>query len=278
MNKKLNLESLIFLAVNSAKEAGLEIMNVYRTDDFKVQLKKDESPLTIADKKSNDIICKKLKLTNIPILSEEGTEIKYTDRKKWQYFWLIDPLDGTKEFIKKNDEFTVNIALINANKTIAGVVYVPVKDEMFFGIVNESAYKSNNFSKSNYTSYHNLCNNAEKLPLNKNKDKDKIVVVGSRSHMNEETKSYIHSLTKSYSQIEIISKGSSLKICVLAESTADLYPRMAPTMEWDTAAAHAILKAAGGNIFNIENYKELKYNKENLLNPYFLAKSNQHNS
>lgn len=249
-------------------EAGLKTLEIYGKDDYKVSFKEDSSPLTMADRASNEIIINALEKTNIPILSEEGKEIQYDDRKSWEKFWLIDPLDGTKEFINKNGEFTINIALIEEGKPVVGFVYVPVKDILYIGIQkaglfegydNPIAMKSENAAK-------NL--NLKPIPDIK---RDNIVVMGSRSHMNEETSAFIDTLKDKHPDMTFESRGSSLKICALADGSAHYYPRFAPTMEWDTGAAHAVLLAAGGRILQKDTDTEVFYNKESLLNPHFLA-------
>ena len=237
-----------------AKSAGEEVLKIYNKN-FEVEYKDDKSPLTEADKASHNIIIENLKKYNLPILSEEGKNIPYEKRKDWELFWMIDPLDGTKEFIKKNGEFTINIALIYKNKPIFGVVYAPVLDWIYFND-NENAYKIEN-------------NKTIKLPIKR--DDNKFVIVASRSHLNEETKEFIDSI-KTDKQKEFTSIGSSLKLCLVAEGKADIYPRLAPTMEWDTAAADAVVRKAGKMSCQYENNLPLKYNKENLLNPWFVIK------
>lgn len=264
-NKKQRAEQIDIEELKRiAKEAGRATLEIYKKD-FDVQYKydhdNDDSPLTQADLKSNEIITNNLKeLSNIPILSEETEQLPYQKRKDWDKFWLIDPLDGTKEFVKKNGEFTINIALIKNNKPIRGVVYIPVEDTFYY-TKGEKAFKQ-------------IKNNEPKEISNKEsiEDKDKIIVVASKSHFNKETKEYIESLGKEY---ELIRKGSSLKLCSVAEGKADIYPRLGPTMEWDTGASHAVVKNAGKNVYRFENNKighELTYNKENLKNPFFVVK------
>ncbi|MCB0736521.1 MAG: 3'(2'),5'-bisphosphate nucleotidase CysQ [Bacteroidetes bacterium] len=240
-----------------AIEAGKKILEIYRDEsiDWEVDKKSDNSPLTIADKLANEIICKGLNLlsSQIPIISEENKQVPYLERKDWKLFWLVDPLDGTKEFLKKNGEFTVNIALVEKNVPIWGVVYVPVTDELFYASQGNGAWiKSKEGVK----------------PLNGNKIKDPkstVRVVCSRSHMNEETKQFL----AQFHDCKLISKGSSLKFMLVAEGKADIYPRLGPTMEWDTGAAHAIILEAGGSVLDINANSELSYNKESLLNGYF---------
>lgn len=243
-----------------AEKAGSAVMEVYERD-FSVEYKEDESPLTEADTLSNRIICDALKelYPDLPILSEEGKTIPYAERKAWEYFWLIDPIDGTKEFIKKNDEFTVNIALIHYDTPVLGVVYAPALGDMYWAKKGEGAYK-----------------NALRLPLMQNDTPEKLLrVVASKSHLSEETQAFIDKLAKSTETIEQVSKGSSLKLCMVAEGEADVYPRLASTMEWDTAAAHAVVLESGKKVFQYGNDLEVTYNKENLLNSWFVVKGNK---
>lgn len=259
------MNSNLSLAVKAAIEAGKVIIDVYNSDDFEVQLKSDESPLTIADQRGNDCIVDYLKTTSIPILSEEGKAIDFNDRKDWDLFWLVDPLDGTKEFIKRNGEFTVNIALVENGYATQGVIYVPVTGELYIAD-GEKSYKAENVQEFNLE---NIQSKLMTLPLPQ--DKEKFIIVGSRSHMSEETLKYIETIDTKGKETEVLSKGSSLKICMVAEGKADVYPRLGPTMEWDTGAGHAIAKFAGFNLYNFETKEELSYNKENLLNPYFVV-------
>ena len=257
-------------AIAAAIKAGKEILKIYNDpdSDFSVERKADNSPLTIADKTSHTIILNSLKETGIPILSEEDNTIPYTIRKDWKKFWLIDPLDGTKEFIKKNDEFTVNIALIENNRPVLGVIYVPVTATLYAGTEENGAWKMEKASE--VETFEIIKESGVKLPHSNNKAPYK--VVGSRSHMSEETETYIKKLQTEHPEIEIVSKGSSLKICMVAEGSANEYPRFGPTMEWDTAAGHAIANAAGKKLWHTDFSKELEYNKENLLNPYFIVR------
>ncbi len=273
-----NLKQLSITAIEAAIEAGKEIIKIYN-QDFDIEFKKDHSPLTTADKNANDIINSFLLKTDIPIISEENKQAAYSVRKKWKLFWMVDPLDGTKEFIKRNGEFTVNIALIQDQKPILGVIYVPVIKELFFADVFEKkAFKYIVQTDLNIDSLNLFDSDKTKTfdsiqilkPLKKLSQR--IRVVGSRSHMNTETTDFIKTLKKQYKKVEIVSKGSSLKFCLLAEGKADIYPRFAPTMEWDTAAGHAICNAVGIQIIDINTQKELLYNKENLLNPSFIGK------
>lgn len=273
--KEVNwLEENLSVAVKAAFLAGKEIMRVYNRD-FAVENKNDNSPLTEADKKANDIINDLLNHTGIPIISEENTNVEYKERKDWEYCWVVDPLDGTKEFIKRNDEFTVNIALIKEGVPILGVVYVPV-----FGLMYTGNTEAGKVFKKDFTGVEahdgDFMNDATHLEgKNSRKEIDthykKLRVVGSRSHMNQETLNYIKEYNTNRLPLEVIPKGSSLKFCSVLEGSADLYPRLAPTMEWDTAAAHAICNAGGISVKSLVTGKELRYNKESLLNPWFVC-------
>lgn len=263
MTRKTDIATLTEIAVNAAIKAGKAILDVYYNSDFEIEFKSDNSPLTIADKRAHSVIDELLSPTKIPVLSEEGKTISFSERKTWKLFWLVDPLDGTKEFIKRNGEFTVNIALIEDNTPIAGVVYIPVTKELFLGNLNGSF-------RAEFDEESECLINFQKLPTTG--IKENFVVAGSKSHMNSETETFIQSLDTKGKPVKLISKGSSLKICMIAAGEADVYPRLAPTMEWDTAAAHAIVKFAGKNIFQYNTNEPLVYNKENLLNPWFVVK------
>jgi len=258
---------LIDKAINAALFAGIKIREVYSSPDFDVQLKDDQTPVTIADRQAHDEIIEKLKDTRLPVLSEEGIHLSYKDRKNWDLFWLVDPLDGTKEFIKRNDEFTVNIALIQNCRPIAGVIYAPVTGELYVGIQRLGAFKL--FHPAEDCTFQFLQLSGTKLP--EKKATDEFIVAISRSHMNRATEAFIESLRAEHTAIKIVNKGSSLKMCMVAEGTASIYPKLGTTMEWDTAAGHAILKAVGKNVFLPDLKTELTYNKENLQNPHFIA-------
>ncbi len=265
-----DIQELLKIAIRAVVAGGKEIMAVYEHFDGQVEYKADDSPLTIADKKADMAIKAILDTTGIPVLSEEGKNIPYDKRKKWDYFWLVDPLDGTKEFIKRNDEFTVNIALIHHDTPVAGVVLLPVKKELYLANVTlPGAYFCRLETLDTAPSVDFIHNHVISLPVEKT---DSIFrVVGSRSHMNEETLQYIENLKKYHPDIDIVSAGSSLKICLVAHGKADIYPRFGPTMEWDTAAGHAIVLGAGKKIVK-PNGDPVIYNKENLLNPFFIVK------
>ncbi|WP_029406891.1 3'(2'),5'-bisphosphate nucleotidase CysQ [Thiomicrorhabdus sp. Milos-T2] len=256
MLEKINVQEIITLA----KQAGEAIMAVYEKD-FEVEFKTDQSPLTEADKAAHHIIEQGLlKLdqqngTQIPILSEEGKNIPYETRKNWEYFWLVDPVDGTKEFVKKNGEFTVNIALIHKDTPVLGVVYAPALNTTYWAKQGEGAFKD-----------------GQKLPLKTAQQRKTYKIVASRSHMSQETKDFIDAI-ETNKEKELVSIGSSLKICLVAEGEADIYPRLGPTMEWDTGAAHAIVSEAGMQLqkYGDEIYSTHIYNKENLLNDWFIV-------
>ncbi|AVJ55283.1 3'(2'),5'-bisphosphate nucleotidase [Idiomarina sp. OT37-5b] len=236
-----------------ARDAGAAIMEIYNSDDFDVQLKGDDSPLTKADLAAHRVIVDGLSQLNeqYPILSEESADISWDKRQQWQRYWLVDPLDGTKEFIKRNGEFTVNIALIENGEPVMGVVYAPVLDAMYVG-------DRDNGATLNDTPIQVEQNTPETLRI-----------VGSRSHASQETTDWLEQLGKPY---EMVPMGSSLKICLVAGGKADIYPRLGPTSEWDTAAAHAVLNAAGGSITTVDG-EPLRYNqKDSFLNPYFIAR------
>ncbi len=256
-------------ALEAAYLGGLEVIDVYNSD-FAVETKDDKSPLTLADKRANSVIIAVLDSTGLPVLSEEGKEIPYLQRCNWERFWMVDPLDGTKEFIKRNGEFTVNIALIEKGIPVAGVIYVPVQRMMYFGIMGWGAYKIALDSKPPSFDPSQLAAQADKLP--KPAIGRRYTAVGSRSHMSSETEVFFDKLRKEHGEFEVVSMGSSLKICLVAEGVADVYPRFAPTMEWDTAAGHAIILAAGKSIVDYSTGKEMQYNKENLLNNWFVVK------
>ncbi len=285
-------------AIKAALEAGKAIIEIYEKD-FEVEFKADESPLTEADRAAHHIIVDALEETGLPVLSEESAEVPYDERKAWERYWLVDPLDGTKEFIKKNGEFTVNIALVEGGIPVLGVVFVPVQDTLYCGD-EQGAWKAVGCSAK---AVDEIIASAELLKIGPKQSADNfpsgnsgevavhqksaiknLRVVASKSHCNEETRKFIAELEEQYGEAELVSRGSSLKLCMVAEGSADMYPRIAPTMEWDTAAAHAVVIAAGGKVFSFDasvsasDYGvtnnalcDLRYNKENLLNAYFVV-------
>ncbi|MBO7068908.1 MAG: 3'(2'),5'-bisphosphate nucleotidase CysQ [Bacteroidaceae bacterium] len=259
------MKELLEIAKRAALEAGAEIMKIYTdpAQDFGIEKKADNSPLTLADKAAHDCIVRYLQETSVPVLSEEGQHLPYEERKAWHRLWIVDPLDGTKEFIKKNGEFTVNIALVEDGVPVLGVIYIPATDVMYYGIVGKGSWKQISSKKAVHV--------RENLPIEEVGRGAAFRIVASRSHMSPETEAYIDEARRMYPNVELISSGSSIKICLVAEGTADSYPRFAPTMEWDTAAGDAIARAAGKRVTNTETGCPLMYNKEDLHNPWFLV-------
>lgn len=263
------LATYIAQAQDAALAGGKAILEVYDSE-FEVSFKEDASPLTLADQKAHQAITEILEPLGLPILSEEGKNIPFEQRKDWELFWMVDPLDGTKEFVKRNGEFTVNIALIEQGKPIWGIVYAPVLGIAYWGGLQFGAFQAKNLTRQSLVSdLAERCN-----PIQGKAEASPYMIVGSRSHSSPETEEYIKTLSESHGKLEFISMGSSLKICLVAEGAAQQYPRFAPTMEWDTAAGHAVAIAANCSFIHAKDFKELSYNKENLLNPWFIVKSN----
>ncbi|NOU59253.1 3'(2'),5'-bisphosphate nucleotidase CysQ [Marinifilum caeruleilacunae] len=261
-------KELLLEAISASLQAGQEILKVYQSEDFEVQLKSDNTPLTIADQRAHNKIVSILERLEIPILSEEGEHLPYAERQKWEHCWIVDPLDGTKEFIKRNDEFTVNIALIDKARPVAGVIYVPVLKQLYFADLELGAYRIDNVENWNHD-LDSLVERSLKLPLMHRREE--IIVVGSRSHMNDQTKQFIDGLKQDNDQVKLLSRGSSLKLCMIAEGEADVYPRFGPIMEWDVAAGHAIVSASGGKMLEFETKEEVRYNKNDLMSPHFVC-------
>jgi 3'(2'), 5'-bisphosphate nucleotidase len=242
-----------------SREAGDAIMEVYR-GEIDVQRKQDDSPLTMADLAAHHVIEARLKLLTpgLPILSEESASLPYSERQGWQRYWLVDPLDGTREFIKRNDEFTVNIALIDGDRSVMGVVYAPAMDILYFAGKGFGAFRQAKTEAATRISARPL-------------DPQAITIAGSRSHAGKRMEGFVRCVGEKLSPPESISLGSSLKICLVAEGSADIYPRLGLTSEWDTAAAQCVLEQAGGHLLEW-NGQPLRYNrKDSLLNPEFLA-------
>ena len=252
----MHYSSLLPDVIKIADQASEKVLHIYQSD-FKVNYKEDKTPITAADLAANDIIVKGLRQLSrdIPILSEEGAQTPWEERQHWRRFWLIDPIDGTKDFTQRTGEFTVNIALIEDGEPVMGVVTAPALKEAYWGIKGEGAYKRDRTGRTR--------------PIRMAEPRDSLRVVASKNHLNEDTRAFIAKLGPH----ETVQAGSSLKFCRLAEGHADIYPRMSPTCEWDTAAAHAVLLAAGGKVQTPEG-KPLKYGKENLENPFFIAAGN----
>ena len=257
MRTSVDIEKIIEIA----QEAGKAILEVYDRD-FEVEIKDDNSPLTEADQRSNAVIIEGLEkhYADIPIISEETKEVAYDERKEWNTLWLVDPLDGTKEFIKKNGEFTVNIALVEDGVPVLGVVYIPVESKTYYGTDDAGSFMRTGDGQTvkleNRPHYSEL---------------EEVKVVASRSHLSDEVVAFVDDLREKGKKVDFLSAGSSLKFCLVAEGKADVYPRLGPTMEWDTGAAHAVVLGAGLNVNRHDTGKPLNYNKENLLNPWFIV-------
>lgn len=253
--QNLDLKSLTHACLEIAEAAGLKILDIYQ-GDFDVMSKEDNTPLTAADMAAHYHIVNSLsQLTpELPILSEEAADIPYSVRSTWQTYWLVDPLDGTREFIKRNGEFSVNIALIHKNKSILGVINIPVQKISYFAYKGNGAYKISAENK------------LERIHC-REVDINNLIIAGSRSHQSDKIKSFLAKLGNP----EIIPMGSSLKSCLVAEGSADLYPRLGLTSEWDTAAAHCIVNEAGGQITKTDMQPLLYNTKDSLLNPEFFV-------
>jgi 3'(2'), 5'-bisphosphate nucleotidase len=249
----MELVALLPETLKIADTASEKVLSIYMTD-FKVDYKADQSPITAADLASHQVIVEGLRdlCRDIPVLSEEGADIPWEERKNWRRFWLIDPIDGTKEFTQRTDEFTVNIALIEDGVPVLGVVTAPALKEAYWGAKGEGAYKRDRKGAVHQISVA--------------KPKDVVRVMASKNHLNDDTKAFI----QKFESHELVQAGSSLKFCRIAEGQADIYPRLGPTCEWDTGAAHAVLNAAGGKVETLEG-KPLVYGKEDVLNPFFVA-------
>ena len=250
-------QTLMDAVVRIAEQAGAAILDVYNRDDFDVEKKGDDSPLTAADLAAHRIIVAGLEALpeKLPVHSEESEGITYEMRKAWQRYWLVDPLDGTKEFIKRNGEFTVNIALMADGMSVAGVVHVPVTQVTYVGGQGLGAWKLENGRR------HAI----EVRPLG-----DEVIMVASRSHGSDKLGAVEAAIREHVGPVDRTSMGSSLKLCLVAEGAADFYPRLAPTSEWDTAAADAVVRAAGGQVVQT-SFEPLAYNKPDILNPHFLV-------
>jgi len=287
--KPNQLNDHLFTALLASKEAGLAVLDVYQ-QDFDVSYKEDKSPLTVADQRSHNIIVKCLSASageGIPILSEEGKDVPFEERRQWEYFWLIDPLDGTKEFVKRNGEFTVNISLIHQTRPILGVIYAPVMNLFYFASEGLGSYRlignvafellKDMVSENKRADVLKaVLGQSDRLP---NHDRrpgvgaSPLTIIGSRSHSSNEFNSFVEDMKKTHAKVERMSAGSSLKLCLVAEGRADIYPRFGPTMEWDIAAGQAIVEQARGSVLSYETGEPLRYNKENLLNPWFIVKA-----
>ena len=255
--------------INLVIKAGKEILEVYDRD-FSVDYKEDRSPLTEADRRAHGVITEGLKniTPDVPVLSEEGKNIPYSERKGWKRFWLVDPLDGTKEFIKRNGEFTVNVALIEEGVPVFGVVYAPALGLLYFAEKGKGAFR---LEVEGETLKREDLTRAQRLPLKEESEGGTVKVVASRSHMNRDTEEFVRGLRDICGDVEVVSIGSSLKICLVAEGRADVYPRLGPTMEWDTASAHIVATESGCEVVAYDSSEALRYNKEDLVNPSFVV-------
>lgn len=263
------LSALLSHAIDAALAAGRAIVDIYDgpASAWEVEQKADASPLTAADRAAHAVIAARLTDTRLPLLSEEGAHTDYAERSQWERFWLTDPLDGTKEFLKRNGEFTVNIALVEAGSPRLGVVYVPARRRLYYGIVGEGAYRVDEVDSQ--TPAPQWLPRARRLPLPT--AQGAYCVVASRSHLSAETEAFIHDLRTRHPDLQLHSAGSSLKLCCVAEGTAHVYPRLAPTMEWDTAAGDAVARSAGCQVVRFDTREPLRYNKPDLHNPHFLV-------
>lgn len=264
----MTIDEKLKLAINASLKAALQIKKIYDSDNFYVEYKKDNSPLTKADLVSNKIIKTELQKSKLPILSEEEKKIDFDSRKNWNELWIVDPIDGTKEFIKRNGEFTVNVALVRNKTPIIGVIYAPILKTLYFSSVEIGSYKFENINLNNFNII-KILNSAIKLPIIRVNKIYTIII--SRSHISKQTELYMQRIKNLKGEIKTIHSGSSLKMCLVAEGKADAYPRFAPTMEWDTAAGQAICEQAGFKVINWKTKKSIQYNRRNLRNDWFIV-------
>jgi 3'(2'), 5'-bisphosphate nucleotidase len=281
--------AILLRSIQASIEAGYAILELYHSD-FAVEKKADNTPLTLADKRSHEIIISYLAQFDIPILSEEGKDVPHEERKSWDRLWIVDPLDGTKEFVNRNGEFTVNIALVVKGRPVLGVIFVPERHTLYFAAQDLGTYKAEKSevvgllgeeqrgskSPALLDSIVNCSTRLrEKAVSGWKSPNTPLTIVGSRSHPTAELDAFIEEKRRQYGNIEFVSAGSSLKFCLIAEGMADIYPRLGPTMEWDTAAGQVIAENAGARVLRYDDGKPLTYNKESLLNPWFIV-SAQH--
>jgi 3'(2'), 5'-bisphosphate nucleotidase len=273
-------DELLLTAVRAAIRAGLATLEVYESEHH-VDYKEDRSPLTLADTRSHDIIAGRLKTTGIPVLSEEGKSIPFAERRGWKRLWVVDPLDGTKEFIKRLGEFTINIALVENERPTLGAIFVPVKNVLYFGRLEDGSYRLDDgrlladLSRAEAAgdavgALAGLKARSQRLPINRQAHTP-FVIVGSRSHATPELHEYVEQKRRELGDVSFLSAGSSLKYCLVAEGCADIYPRLGPTMEWDTAAGQLIAEAAGATVIRHDTGGPMIYNKEDLLNPWHVV-------
>lgn len=275
MISKEQKEYLLPKAYNAALRAGAAILEIYESGTpIDVDIKNDHTPITMADRKAHATIREYLGHTRIPLLSEEGREMLYTERKDWDLFWMVDPLDGTVEFIRGNGEFTVNIALMADYRPIFGIIYVPYRKLMYFSDPDRGAFRACDIKADPQAEYgyEAIFAGTEKLPVTEHINSPLHIAV-SRSHSNDETAQLIARVTEDYPDATIMEQGSSYKLCLVAEGSIDYYPRTSDTYEWDTAAGEAIIEAAGGRIYSLKDESLLQYNKASLVNPHFACRS-----
>ncbi|MGM0452498.1 MAG: 3'(2'),5'-bisphosphate nucleotidase CysQ [Thermodesulfobacteriota bacterium] len=272
----MEFQSHLKTAIRAAIDAGNAALEVYE-NDIEVEEKADHSPLTLADQRAHDIIMDYLQPFDIPVLSEEGAAVDYAQRKLWQRLWIVDPLDGTKEFIKKNGEFTINIALVDRQRPVIGVIFVPVLDRLYFAAETLGAYRMDrkDLFPDGPEDFEAMIRAAQPLPLGPPDTSRPYTIVGSRSHATPELEAFVAEKRQQHDTVEFISAGSSLKLCQVAEGFADIYPRLGPTMEWDTAAGQAVAEQAGTAVYLYESGRPLTYNKEDLKNPWFIVEKRQ---
>lgn len=273
----LNAEAKRWLlprAYNAAVRAGAVILEIYHTQDYDIDFKRDNTPITIADRRAHQTIKEYLGQTRIPILSEEGREMLYDERKNWELFWMVDPLDGTKEFIKGNNEFTVNIALVENNLVEGAFIYVPYIGRMFFAVRGDGAFVREHIEADREAEYgyDDIFGGCRRLPLSAGANRP-IRIAVSRSHNTPETYDHIDAIRRTHSDAVVVEQGSSYKFCMLAEGSVDYYVRTTHTYEWDTAAGELILSEAGGSTCSLPDGEPLRYNKESLHNPWFVCRS-----
>jgi 3'(2'), 5'-bisphosphate nucleotidase len=268
MTSKTEAYKLAALAMQAGIKASEAIIKVYNTP-FAFDNKADGSPITLADRRSNEIILETLLTTGIPVVSEETLIADYSERRQWEYFWLVDPLDGTKEFISRNGEFSINIALMRASEPWLGIIVAPAEDMAWWGLAGEQPFRINSLPFQEHLNANDLLQHS--TPLIKKIASEQFAIAVSRSHMEPQTLNLIEQIKRKRGAVELIERGSALKFCDLIEGRSDLYIRYSPTWEWDTAAGHALLLAHGGALFHITEHKPLAYNKAELNNPGFIA-------
>ena len=275
MLNREQIEFFLVKAYNASLRAGARILELYNScEEIEVDMKADNTPITIADRDAHNIIKSYLSQTRIPLLSEEGRDLLFEERRNWDLFWMVDPLDGTKEFIKGNGEFTVNIALMYNNEPVIGIIYVPYIQKMYFAIKGHGSYLQEHIvpDAEAEVTMDRLSQEKQKLPL-RDKVNDPIRIAVSRSHNTPETYDYIDRIKQRYPKAVVVEQGSSYKFCLIAEGTFETYVRTSPTYEWDTAAGEVILNESGGHVLLMDGTKGLNYNKPSLENPCFICNS-----